>query len=232
MRAGPAGHAHASPGGRGGRGGAGRHGRGRHRRGHRRRHGFSPYYSYGYGYPWWYYGYPYDGYGEGDTGDQIPETCCFDEVKQTLYCPGTEYDGAPAFAMQTSVYEGRKMAFVSSPSFREDRWIWLCPEQQPEAVARRANPCFPTRSRVQNLLHRAMNPDTPAAAAQQETGAPPLEAELPAQAGMQPTPSPVPHAGRLPGNYCAPHPSIPDLVCCSDGIYAKPTYCVQVPQAV
>lgn len=223
MRPGPRGHAHAA---RGGMRAAGFpvHVGPRHVRPHHRRRPYYPAY-YGYATPWW--GYPYGywwpsyygyGYGYEQQAKEVPETCCFDAEKGTLFCPGTEYDGAPAFAKDTTIYEGRKMAYVSSPAFRKDRWIWLCPEE------RAPNPCRGGR------LRRAMNPDTPNSAAAEETGAAPLGVELPAQAGETSTPSPVPHAQPWPGAHCIGHPDLASVVCCSkDGIYGKHDQCIGVP---
>lgn len=242
MRPGPRGHAHASLPGRSAVRGAGsshpvvRHGhRGGGRHHHRRHHGgkvivYPSYYGLG-GYPWWYYPYGawspyywgywgYPGYYQQQQQKEVPETCCYDEATGKLYCPGTKYDGAPAFAQQTSVYDGRKMSFVSSPSFRRDRWVWHCPDERAPNPSRAGSMLlYPTRRRRNQ------------AAAEAETGAPPLGVELPQQAGIgEQTPSPPPHSGPLPGAHCFGHPSLPNVVCCApDGIYGKHVYCMPVP---
>ena len=121
------------------------------------------------------------------------------------------------------------MAYVSSPAFDEDQWVWMCGA----AADRRAN-SHRTESRLIRLANRTQNQDTPGAAAAQETGAPPLEAELPDQAGFSEGggTGPVPGAAPWPGLHCIGHPSIPNLVCCSkSGLYGKHDYyCVTVPQ--
>lgn len=136
----------AAPGRGGGfRGGFGR-GRGRGGRGHRgrRRHrggGFFPYY-YPYYYPY-YSLYPYYGYGYGGGGygyqqqerETVPSACCYNVQTGSLYCPGSEYDGAPAFAEATRLYQGRQMSYVTSPQLGQAQWFWNCPTQaEPSAI--------------------------------------------------------------------------------------------------
>ncbi len=82
-------------------------------------------------------------------------------------------------------------------------------------------------------VSRNRNQDTPESAAQQETGSPPLEVQLPDQPGMtEGATGAVPHAGPWPGLHCMGHPNIPGLVCCSRrGLYGTHDYfCYSVPQ--
>jgi hypothetical protein len=61
---------------------------------------YSPYY-YGYGYNYPYsYGYTYPAQTYTQT---VPSSCCYDVDTGSLYCPGSEYDGAPALAGDAAV---------------------------------------------------------------------------------------------------------------------------------
>ena len=126
----------------GGRGGRGRGGGGHHR--HRRHHGggfypyypsFYPYYLYPYGYGYGGYGYGYDGYQQTER-ETVPSACCYNVQTGSLYCPGSQYDGAPAFAEATRMYQGRPMSYVTSPQLGQAQWFWNCPtEAEPSAIA-------------------------------------------------------------------------------------------------
>lgn len=121
------------PGGMGGRGGHRRHG-------HRRRHGgFYPYYYPSY-YPYYLYPYaytyPYYGYEQPTQRETVPSACCYNVETGSLYCPGSEYDGAPAFAEATRMYQGRPMSYVTSPKLGQAQWFWNCPTQaEPSMIA-------------------------------------------------------------------------------------------------
>lgn len=113
-------------GGRGGRRHHGHHGR-RHR-------GFFPYYPY-YLYPY-AYTYPYYGYDQPTQRETVPSACCYNVETGSLYCPGSEYDGAPAFAEATRMYQGRPMSYVTSPKLGQAQWFWNCPTQaEPSRLA-------------------------------------------------------------------------------------------------
>lgn len=183
----PRGRGRPGPGRRGGRGGRGR---GRHRGRHR--HGskffffgggypyYYPYYypyslyPYYYGYPYGYgYGYPAYGYGYGyptypTYEETVPSSCCYNVRTGSLYCPGSEYDGAPAYAEATRMYQGRPMSFVTSPKLGQAQWFWNCPtEAEPSAMpglsaaprppssALPGGPPSPPRLRARNRLRFA-----------------------------------------------------------------------------
>lgn len=153
-------------GGRGGRGGRGGGGHGRHRR-----HGgggyypfypyyypyysLYPYYGYGYGYPSYGYGY---GYQQPAQRETVPSACCYNVDTGSLYCPGSEYDGAPAFAEATRMYQGRPMSYVTSPQLGQAQWFWNCPtEAEPSAIAPGGGPQpppSPSRARLRRNLAR------------------------------------------------------------------------------
>lgn len=105
-----------------------------------------PYYAPAVGY--YPYAYPYSyspsyyGYGSGYTyptqtySETVPSSCCYNVETGTLYCPGSQYDGAPAYAEATRQYQGRNMSFVTSPKLGQAQWFWNCPSQsEPSAVA-------------------------------------------------------------------------------------------------
>lgn len=154
--------------GRGGRGGGGRGGRGRGGRGgrghHRRRHhggGFFPYYPSYYPYyslyPYYGYGYGYDGYdGYQQERETVPSACCYNVETGSLYCPGSQYDGAPAFAEATRMYQGRQMSYVTSPQLGQAQWFWNCPTAaEPSAIVPGGGPPMPAPSRRRARLRRA-----------------------------------------------------------------------------
>jgi hypothetical protein len=119
------------------RGAAAGHRRRRHRR---RRGGFYPYYGYPSYYPYYLYPYaytyPYDyGYQQPTARETVPSACCYNVETGSLYCPGSEYDGAPAFAEATRMYQGRPMSYVTSPKLGQAQWFWNCPTQaEPSAM--------------------------------------------------------------------------------------------------
>lgn len=121
--------------------GGGGHGGRRHGGHGRHRGGFYPFYPYyGYGYPYGYgygYGYPYGyGYQQPTERETVPSACCYNVETGSLYCPGSEYDGAPAFAEATRMYKGRPMSYVTSPKLGQAQWFWNCPtESEPSAIA-------------------------------------------------------------------------------------------------
>lgn len=96
-----------------------------------------PYYGYAYWlYPWYGYGYPYVypyAYGypyyAATSRETVPSACCYDAASGVLYCPGSRYDGAPAFAKTTRTYKGRLMSYVSSPKLAQPQWFWDCPDR-------------------------------------------------------------------------------------------------------
>jgi hypothetical protein len=128
---------------RGGGGGGRRH-PGRHRHG-----GFVPtyyswnypyyypyytYYPYLYPYAWYqpyYYPTSYPTYSAPSYTETVPASCCYDQQSGTLYCPGSQYDGAPAYAEATREYQGRLMSFVTSPRLGQAQWFWNCPPDSP-----------------------------------------------------------------------------------------------------
>lgn len=132
-------------GGGGGGGGGGKHWHGGGGGGFWPYYGINyPYYypSYGY-YPYLYpyaYSPSYYGYGYGYTAPQqytetVPSSCCYNTETGSLYCPGSEYDGAPAYAEATRQYQGRSMSYVTSPKLGQAQWFWNCPtEAEPSAI--------------------------------------------------------------------------------------------------
>lgn len=117
---------------------------------HKRHGGFYPYYPiyYPYYYPSAYYypyAYPYTWsypyyYGARQPAyrETVPSSCCYNTETGTLYCPGSQYDGAPAYAEATRMYKGRPMSFVTSPQLGQAQWFWDCPTQaEPSAIPNR-----------------------------------------------------------------------------------------------
>lgn len=151
----------AAPAGGGGAGGHGgrRHHGGGHRGGYYPYYPYYPYYGYGYGYPYGYgyaygYGYPY-GYQQPTEQETVPSACCYNVDTGSLYCPGSEYDGAPAFAEATRMYQGRPMSYVTSPKLGQAQWFWNCPtESEPSAIAPGGGgvPSAPPRPRLRRNL--------------------------------------------------------------------------------
>jgi hypothetical protein len=142
-----------SGGGGGAWGGGGKH--------HHKHHGgFYPYYpiSYPYYYPSaYYYPYypytwsrPYYGYAAPTYRETVPSSCCYNVETGSLYCPGSQYDGAPAYAEATRMYQGRPMSFVTSPQLGQAQWFWNCPSSaEPSSLPNRGAPRLPrTRLRA------------------------------------------------------------------------------------
>lgn len=155
---------------RGAAAGGGGHPQRRHRR---HGGGFYPYYPYypSYYYPYcaypYAYTYPY-GYGYGyqqpTARETVPSACCYNVETGSLYCPGSQYDGAPAFAEATRMYQGRPMSYVTSPKLGQAQWFWNCPTQaEPSAIAPGGGPTPPPaprrgRLRARNPLRAAASP--------------------------------------------------------------------------
>lgn len=146
------------------RGGGGGGGGGGHHHGHHGGHGgggFYPYYpiyypyyypSYGY-YPYLYpYAWSspyYSGYQYPTYSETVPSSCCYNTETGSLYCPGSQYDGAPAFAEATRMYQGRPMSYVTSPKLGQAQWFWNCPtEAEPSRIAPGGGPQPPPAPRL------------------------------------------------------------------------------------
>jgi hypothetical protein len=116
---------------------------------------YSPYYYPAYGYYPYNYPYAYSPayYGYQQTYSQtVPSSCCYNVETGSLYCPGSEYDGAPAFAEATRQYQGRPMSFVTSPRLGQAQWFWDCPSAaEPSAFVGGGAPSRMPRPRMPRL---------------------------------------------------------------------------------